>query len=169
MVREQECGYSRREEKQGAKGNESTLSVLTRQATVSEHGKAGGSDRFSWQQLMFRQSKVKSQVWGPPRESSQETRLQQQPRSMTAGDRTGRTTRSRITSSIMGKDWSPYLSLSGAPRPVSSMSGGPRWGWSRQLRPVCSLRALTGKLCVVAQCNHIALTVFSITKGEVLM
>lgn len=161
MLREQECGYSRREEKQGAKGNESTVSVLTNQATVSEHDKTGGSDRFSWQQLIFRQSKVKSQVWGPPRESSQETRLQQQPRSIT--------TRSRITSSIMGKDWSPYLSLSGAPQPVSSMSGGPRWGWSGQLRPVCSLRALTGKLCVVAQCNHIALTVFSITKGEVLM
>lgn len=32
-----------------------------------------------------------------------------------------------------------------------------------------SLRALKGKLCVIAQCNHIALTVFSIPKGEVFM
>jgi len=46
MVREQqECGYSRREEKQGAKDNKSTGSALTNQATVSEH-EVSGSDRF---------------------------------------------------------------------------------------------------------------------------
>jgi len=38
---------------------------------------------------------------------------------MVAGDRTGEATRSRITSHVTGKDWSPYLSLSGAAGPVS--------------------------------------------------
>lgn len=71
MVREQqECGHSRREEKQGAKGNESTGSALTNQATVLEHDKVGGSDGFHWQPVILRQRKVTIQVWGPLWKSS---------------------------------------------------------------------------------------------------
>lgn len=76
---------------------------------------------------------------GSTQKSSQETKLRQQPGSMTAGDRNGETIRSGRTPSIVETEthfwnWNPFLSLTRAPRPVS------RWcewrPWVRLVRVI---------------------------------
>lgn len=89
MVREQQaCGNSRREEKQGAKVMKAqAVSSPTRPQHLNMTRlvvKSGSAESKS-----SLDKHIKKSGLGPPGKSSQEARLQQQPKSMTAEDRAG--------------------------------------------------------------------------------